>query len=177
MAQKIVKCFYCGDSFDANAEPFAKPRVNRYAHLACHEKAEAHKTQEERDYDQLVRYINDIFNINEPYPKILRQIKEYKEKYNYTYTGIYKTLVWWREVKGKPFDNVNYGIAIVPYIYQEATEYYYAIWLAAQKNAEVDVACITRVREFIIDPPSIQRRPPRLIDLDYLDKEENDDDN
>ena len=36
----IVKCLYCGETFDADKEEFTKPRTNRYAHLHCSEEYE-----------------------------------------------------------------------------------------------------------------------------------------
>ena len=38
MAKHVVKCFYCGLSFDANVEPTVKVNSRRYAHLECHTK-------------------------------------------------------------------------------------------------------------------------------------------
>lgn len=31
----LVKCLYCGRSFDRDKEPYVKPRSNRYAHASC----------------------------------------------------------------------------------------------------------------------------------------------
>ena len=97
MAKHIVKCFYCGKSFDANVEPFAKPRANRYAHASCHSQSESHKTQEEKDYEALVAYIKQL--LGNPNPRVWKQLKEYREQYGYTYSGIHKTLIWWYELK------------------------------------------------------------------------------
>ena len=36
MAKHIVKCLICGNSFDANVEPFIKANSRRYAHLECY---------------------------------------------------------------------------------------------------------------------------------------------
>ena len=172
MAKKIVKCLYCGESFDANVEPFEKPRTNRYAHKECYEKHQANKSKEERDYEALVDYIKHLFGAT-PNPRVWKQLKEYKETYNFSYSGIHKTLKWWFEVKGKSLEDAHGGIGIVPYVYQDACNYYYAIYLATLNNEDKDVAqCITQVREFIIEPPRIERRPPRLFNLDYDEEED-----
>jgi hypothetical protein len=48
MAKHMVKCFYCGETFDASKEPFIMARANRYAHAECAKKHEASLSQEEK---------------------------------------------------------------------------------------------------------------------------------
>lgn len=162
MAKHLVKCFYCGQTFDANTEPFAKPRVNRYAHAACHDKAESNKTQEERDYEALVEYIKALFG--NPNPRVWKQLKEYKDEYGYSYSGILKTLIWWYDIRHNDIEKANGGIGIVPYVYNDACDYYYALYLAQIANEDKDIEHLQmRVREFTIETPQPQRRPPRLF--------------
>ena len=162
MAKHMVKCFHCGKTFDANSEPFVKPRANRYAHAACDQQANANKTQEERDYEMLVDYIKHL--LGNPTPRVWKQLKEYKEQYGYTYSGIYKTLVWWFDLKHNDVEKANGGIGIVPYVYDQASQYYYALYLAQIANEDKDVARMqSQVREFFIEPPRIQKRVPRLF--------------
>ena len=169
MAKHMVKCFYCGKTFDANSEPFVKPRANRYAHAACDQQANANKTQEERDYEILVDYIKQLLgNVN---PRVWKQLKEYKEQYGYTYSGIYKTLVWWFDLKHNDVEKANGGIGIVPYVYDQASHYYYALYLAQIANEDKDVARMqSQVREFFIEPPRIQKRVPRLFKFEEEEK-------
>ena len=162
MAKHLVKCFYCGQIFDANTEPFAKPRANRYAHAACHDKAESNKTQEERDYEALVEYIKALFG--NPNPRVWKQLKEYKDEYGYSYSGILKTLIWWYDIRHNDIEKANGGIGIVPYVYNDACDYYYALYLAQIANEDKDIEHLQmRVREFTIETPQPQRRPPRLF--------------
>jgi hypothetical protein len=161
MAKHIVKCFYCGKSFDANAEPFTKPRANRYAHAACDTQAQSALTQEERDYQALVEYIKDLFG--KPNPRVWKQLKEYKDL-GYTYSGIHKTLIWWFELKHNDLEKANGGIGIVPYVYEQASQYYYALYLAQITNAEKDVEHLqASVKEFFIEPPKAERKHKRLF--------------
>lgn len=162
MSKHIVKCFYCGKSFDANVEPFAKPRANRYAHASCHSQSESHKTQEEKDYEALVAYIKQL--LGNPNPRVWKQLKEYREQYGYTYSGIHKTLIWWYELKHNDIEKANGGIGIVPFVYEQASQYYYALYLAQIANEDKDVEHLqSTVREFTIETPRAQRRPPRLF--------------
>ena len=161
MAKHLVKCFYCGQTFDANVEPFAKPRANRYAHAACHNQANANKTQEERDYEALVEYIKKL--LGNPNPRVWKQLKEYKEL-GYTYSGIHKTLIWWYELKHNDIEKANGGIGIVPYVYEQASQYYYALYLAQIANEDKDVKTIqAHVREFTIEAPRAVRKRKRLF--------------
>lgn len=90
------------------------------------------------DYDkmQLEQYIIQLFHSDYVDPRIQKQIKNYIENYNFTYSGILKSLVYFYDVKKNPIEKANDGIGIVPWIYKQAFDYYYAIWLAQQKNED-----------------------------------------
>lgn len=170
MAAHKVKCFYCNEIFDANITPFVKPRANRYAHKDCYEKAQAGKSQEEKDYEALVVYIKQLLgeHLN---PRVWKQLKEYKDQYGFTYSGIHKTLIWFYELKHNDIDKANGAIGIVPYVYKDACDYYYALYLAQIANEDKDVEHFkVKVREFTIENPRAQKRLPRLF---KLDEEEN----
>ena len=95
-------------------------------------------------------------------PRIRKQIKDYVEQYKYTYTGITKTLMYFFEVKKNPIEKANGGIGIVPYVYQNAYNYFYELWLAQQKNKEVQIELYQpRVKEIVIPRPErkIKKRP------------------
>lgn len=47
-----------------------------------------------------------------------------------------KSLRYFYEIKHGDKTKANGGIGIIPYIYPEAAEYYYRIWLAQQENIE-----------------------------------------
>ena len=170
MAAHKVKCFYCGQIFDANKEPFAKPQANRYAHKSCYEQAQKNKSQEERDYEALVAYIKHLFGPN-PNPRVWKQLKEYRDmkgadgKPLYSYGGMHKTLIWFYELKHNDIEKANGGIGIIPYVYDQACEYYYALYLAHLANENKDVSNY-KVREFEIELPQREVRAPRLFKLD-----------
>lgn len=144
MAKHIVKCMYCQESFDTNTEPFEKPRNNRYAHKACYDAhisnqspLDIKREEEERDYHLLEDYIKNLFNEQYVSAQIKKQISDYKKQYGYTYSGILKTLQWWYELKQNKIIDVKYGIGIVPYVYKEACDYYYNLYLADIANKEM----------------------------------------
>ena len=93
-------------------------------------------SKEEYDKMQLEQYIIQLFHSDYVDPRIQKQIKSYIENYNFTYSGILKSLVYFYDVKKNPIEKANDGIGIVPWIYKQAFDYYYAIWLAQQKNED-----------------------------------------
>ena len=118
-----------------------------------------------------------LFNSDYVYAKIKKQIKDYVTNHGYTYSGIHKALVYYYEVKGNKFDEgkAQGGIGIVPFVYQNAYNYYYAIWEAQQKQKNiVDTASveqyIPRVVEVKIPVP--QRQVKKRKVFSFLDEEE-----
>lgn len=168
MAAHKVKCFYCGQTFDANKEPFVKPKANRYAHKACHDNAEKNKTQEERDREALIEYIKYLFGAN-PNPRVWKQMKDYHEL-GYSYSGMQKALYWHFELRHESIEKANGGIGIIPYVYEDAKRYFFSLYLAKISNEEANFT--HKVREFNIEPPAVQKRPPRLFNLDEVELNE-----
>lgn len=94
MTKRLVKCKYCGIVFDRNSEPFVDAGGRRYAHEACAKQYEAAIPQEEKDYLELEKYIKKLFKIDTINAKTKKQIKEYHQEYDYSFSGILKTLYW-----------------------------------------------------------------------------------
>ena len=163
MAKAMVKCYYCNEQFDRNAEPFVLVSSRRYAHKACHEKAQAGKTQEEKDYEELLKYIKQKFGMQTVSAKIIRQITDYKRQYNFTYSGMHKTLIWWFDIKKNTLENTNGGIGILPYIYNDASAYYYGLYLAQTVNQNKTFKM--EVEEIEISPPKSYIPPPKLFNI------------
>lgn len=90
----FVICRYCNCRFDRDIEPFAEVSARRYAHKSCADKVDATIPQEEKDYNNLEKYIKELFKIDRINAKTKKQIKDFREEYGYTYTGILKTLYW-----------------------------------------------------------------------------------
>lgn len=162
MAKHIVKCYYCSQDFDTNEEEFVKVNSRRYAHKSCADHHESLKTQEERDKEILESYIKELFQIDSITPKIKKQINSFKKENNYTYSGMYKTLKYFFEIRGNPIEKANGGIGIIPYVWNEAYTYWRAIWEAQQKNQNVNVEeYILPTRKIYISSP--EREPMKHI--------------
>lgn len=170
MAKKIVKCPYCEKQFDANAEPFIKVG-RRYAHIDCAKKFEENKTKEEKDKEALEKYILNLLKEEKINARVKKQIKTYIEENNYTYSGILKALIYFYEVKGNPIDKANGGIGIVPYIYNDAYNYYYELWLANQRNEHKLIEqYVPQIEEIKIPIPQRKEKKRKLFT--FLDEGE-----
>jgi hypothetical protein len=163
MAKAMVKCVYCGQQFDRNAEPFVAINSRRYAHQNCYDKNQATKTQDEKDYEELCQYIKQKFYIQTISAKITRQISDYKKQYNFSYSGMLKALKWWFDVKHNTLEGTNGGIGILPYIYNDARTYYYGLYLAQAANK--DKVLNIKVEEIEIAPPQPYIKPPKLFNI------------
>ena len=140
---QIVKCPFCEQDLDRNTEEFTK-KATRYYHKECLEKMELEKKEksaikskrtidrdklspDERDRRDLLDYALRILNKN-PERKddiilITTQIKRIKEEHGYSYRGMLSTLQYFYEIRSEsPYNSV--GIGIVPFVYEEAKEWY-----------------------------------------------------
>jgi hypothetical protein len=77
-----------------------------------------------------------------------------------------KALIWFFEVKGNSTEKANGGIGIIPYVYKDAYNYYYNLYLAQIVNQEKDIEQYqTKVREIVIQSPKAPPKRIRLFDL------------
>ena len=148
MAKHIVKCPICGKSFDRETTAYHQDG-RRYLHIECWARQEASKTQDDKD----------------------REAGCTTSEYVYQK----KALIYQFEIKKGDIKQANGGIGIVPYVYEQAREYYYQIWLAQQKNEDkVLNDYIPDIVKIKIKNP--QKQPKRRNLFSFLDKEEDDGD-
>lgn len=167
----IVTCIYCHKKFDRDKNEFVQVSQRRYAHLACTQSDNERLIQEEKDRENLYAYVCKLFNCTHVDARVQKQIKQYKEEYEYTYSGMQKALTYFYEVKANDISKANGGIGIVPYVYKQAFNYYYALWQANQRNEDkVIEEYKPNVKEIIIRNPErkIKKRPL----FTFLDEEE-----
>ena len=127
-------------------------------------------SQLEKDKNALEEYIMKLFNISYIDPKVRKQIKQFVDEYHYTYSGIHKALIYHYEIKSGDLSKANGGIGIVPYVYQNAYRYYYALWEAQQKNEhKIIQEYVPKVKEIVIPIPQRQVKKRKLFS--FLDEE------
>lgn len=111
-----------------------------------------------------------LFKMSYVDARIRKQINQYVNEYHYTYSGIRKALIYHFEIKGGSVEKANGGIGIVPYVYQNAYNYYLALWQAQQKNQDkVVVEYVPTVKEIVIPRP--QRKIKKRDLFTFLDEE------
>lgn len=165
-----VTCAFCKKSLSKKDADCIMLGNNKYVHKACQELEEA---REKTDKEKLEEYIKELFQLSYIDPRVKAQIKKYAEEYNFTYSGMQKALYYFYEIKGGDKSKANGGIGIVPYVYQDAYNYHYNLWLAQQKNKDVEVQLyVPKVREIVISRP--ERKVKKRNLFVFLDEEEND---
>ena len=81
-------------------------------------------------------------------------------------------MVYHYEINGGEIEKANGAIGIVPYTYQKAYNYYYAIWEAQQKNKDKEInQFVPKVKEIIIPIPERKIKKRNLFS--FLDEEDN----
>lgn len=131
-----VECVYCKKKFLKSKTAFKITENGKYAHEQCFE---LEQKRELTDKEKLNNLIIQLYELKFVPPRVQKQINDYITKYDYTYTGIAKTLEYMFTVKGIPIDKVafdTYGIGLVKNYFDQAKRYYYAIWEAQQSQKE-----------------------------------------
>lgn len=162
MAKHLVKCPLCGKTFDTNSEPYVMVNSRRYAHESCYQESQGKADKIKHDKEQLELYIKELFGYQKLPDRVNKQIRQYTNEKGYSYSGIYKTLKYWFDIKKGDLEKANGGIGIVPYVYDQARDYWMGIWEARERNKELEAqqaAIITR--EVRISAP--QRKPMRHL--------------
>ena len=107
----LVKCPYCGQSFQREDTEFIQ-LGRRYAHKECAEKAK-----------QIHEYMEHVLGMTYSYTKVESQIKNFVTKEGMSLDAIYKTLIYWYDIKKSSIEQANGGIGIVPYVYSDYLNY------------------------------------------------------
>lgn len=161
-------CFWCHQAIYPNQEDvIAMPQLkDRYVHKKCNE------THPQDDKDKIMLYIINLYNLKDDYilPKYMLQLSDFEKQYHFTYSGMLKALKYWYEVKKNPV-NKNYGLGIIPHIYKQAYDYYYALWLAQEQNKTKDLNDYIP-KDIIIEIKSPQRQIEKRKLFTFLDEEE-----
>lgn len=113
----------------------------------------------------------NLFNYDYVPPRAKKQINQFIKEYNYTYSGMLKALIYFYEIKGGDREAAHDGIGIIPFIYQDAYNYYYSLWLAKQKNEDKELSqYIPKTIEIKIPVPQREERKRKLFS--FLDEDE-----
>ena len=166
-AHNYKKCFYCGGQVDIANEPFGKPRVNRYAHKEC---MDQNYDPDEQYVDKIYSYLKEEVGISYDYVQCDKQRLSYISKYGFTNEGILNALKYFYGVqKGTPEKSGN-RIGIVPFVYQEAQQYFKDLEMRQKqikKAGEKQIKVVEKIIE--ISTPEIEEYRRPHINLESLE--------
>lgn len=167
----FVKCSICGGIFDRDVVEFEKTSSRRYAHASCVKKDEQNKTEEDLCREKIFSYTKELFKEHFNYMRIDTQMKKLIKEKNYSYSGILKTLIYWYQVKNGDVSKSFYGLGIVPYVYKDAYDYYYNIWMAQQVNAEKNIEFLQPKEKKVIIHNPIKKPKRKHSSMFFFDEE------
>lgn len=158
---KAPKCKWCNKIIDRTNNNFIKTNKGYY-HNDCYNQFELNK----QHMNELYAYICEIYKIECPTGQMFKQIKEYKEKRNYTYKGMELTLRYICEVEKKQLRNAaESGLGLIPFYYEKAKQYYINLYSVQKsfKNIEIN----NKVEILYLNPPKTKRKN-KLINIESL---------
>lgn len=162
-----VRCFYCGEAFNREKEPCEKVRGRRWAHKACFDK---YATDEDLKI-QIFDYVKELFDIDVVSEEVKRQVQNYLGR-GYTCKGILNALKYFYDVQKHSIVQADERIGIVPYVYNEAQEFF----AKADKIREINEKILSGWSEeqdvIKISIPSPQRQVQKRNLFSFLDEEE-----
>lgn len=119
----MAKCALCGCDID-------KKDIVRYKEKNYHPKC----YEENKDREELSTYICRLFSLKAPGPRNYSLIKKYHFENGYSYRGMINSLEYFFEIKNNKKEKANESIGIIPYIYNEAQQYFLNI---NKKNKDI----------------------------------------
>ena len=156
-------CPKCNQRFNRDEIHALKVSARRYGHATCYpdnkDFVPLAKNQADPDLIKLKEYIGSKYGKNANWALINKQIKQFQEEHHYSLSGILKSLVYFYDVQSHSVDESNGGIGIVPYVYQQAYNYYYSLFIAKSLNENKDVkGIVEKVREITIPVPEVKEK-------------------
>ena len=123
MAKKPT-CPYCKKEVEGKE---FKKHQNRKYHIECYQKMVNEKYENSKKNDsqqELYEYVCKLFGIKELTPLINQQIRNFVERDKLKYQGILYSLKYYFEICENELTDDIRGIGIVPYIYEDAKNFY-----------------------------------------------------
>lgn len=136
-----VKCPKCGETFDRDIIQAVKVNGKRYGHAKCYPDNNNFVPLVEKkisEEQKIKNYAKSILKEQYVAARVNKQIKDFLAE-GYTASGILKTLIYWYEIKHNDISKAMGGIGIVPYVYKQALDYYYNLYLAEMANVDKDI--------------------------------------
>lgn len=148
--QHIVTCRICKEKFDAVESlrdiDWIMPSKNWYYHARCYKEWKDKNHTNDADWkDRIYDFIARDLKVSYDYHLCEAQLDKYIKKDKIaTYKGIYFTLKYFYEIKHGDWRKGHGGLGIIPFIYQEAVQY----WIEKENRERGTIDAIERqIRE------------------------------
>lgn len=164
-----VTCQYC--KMQVNKAKAVKVANRKYC---CPEHAEPYRREHpqkptsqseiDKSFQLLIEEICRRFAISKPTGLMLRQIKQYRDEYEFTYDGMRATIWYYCEIAHPNQElNVNYGVAMIPYSYEDAKAFYWEQKRLEYEAERADIEAALRHEQTIrINAEDIEDEPIRV---------------
>ncbi len=175
-----VHCRICGQVIDRNIEKegvdWIMPSNKWYYHKSCYENWKQGTPENDEAYIGFIYdYISRDLKVKYDYYMCEAQRKKFISENKMTNKGIFFTLKYFYDIKGGSWDKSHGGIGIVPFIYNEACNY----WVKKEKS---DNGIIARIEQQIKEARERDKKVVRkkskkkkiTIDLGAIGEMEND---
>lgn len=131
-------------------EKFPKSDITKYkSKNMCKNCFETEKKLDQEKND-LCQTIKELYGIDYVMPGYLKQIKQFREQYNFSYTGMKLTLLYCKNVLNLEF-STSRGLGIIPYQYEAAKKDYIKKQNLAKQmiNKNKDVKSVKTIKTVI----------------------------
>lgn len=181
MAHYVI-CVKCGKRFDRDKVPChpSLSKKNRFEHDECPSEETNNEVIASTDFvlssppkvdtdkKEFADKLTSLFGRNTT--RAWQQAEKYRKELGYTYKGMAQALEYFYEIKENSIEKSNGGIGIIPYIYQEAIDFYKQIEEDRQRAAASLKNYSTQVETIAIPSPSNKKR---LNDEFFMEEEDN----
>ena len=138
-------CRLCKEVIDRNTEvegvDWIMPKKNQFYHKSCYESwRAASPTEDEEWVEYIYDFISRDLKVKYDYFMCEAQRKKFLKENKMTNKGIFFTLKYFYELKHGDWDKGHGGLGIVPYVYNEACNY----WILKERESKGIVAQIER---------------------------------
>lgn len=149
-----VKCPYCEKYFNKDKEEYIKIG-RRYAHKSCVDSDELWKAKINEKAKTALGSTYSKARVDKQITTFLSEGK--------TLEGIFLTLEYWYDIKKGSAEKAYGGIGIVPYVYDDAQNYYARQNKIKENISQVDLSQIVVPAEnTIVIKPTPIRKPKRM---------------
>lgn len=118
-----------------------------------------------KEKEELYALVCDVFKFKAPGPRVYAQVKKYLAD-GYTVRGIINAVDYFFNVKHNPIEKANNGLGIVPYVYEEANEYFNRLEYKKKKIAE-SVTQFSADKKVVVLRPT-QKTKKQIFDMNDL---------